>query len=181
MVKKFYKGVFLKKYSKNEHFIVTMDSKIGNGIIFHIIGEYNLDNKKYTVLWTSGFYNVPSDIIVDDLLKSSNDWVLLDKVPSIGKTEDFNIDFISIKEWKSPMRIIIEIKKPGNYLKTNIDMIFYERESSNSFIFIADMNMKKELENITSKQIPMMANKAKVMFSTTTGKNLSFKSKGIIK
>lgn len=170
LIRKQYKGLFIKKHVGNNSIIVTTVSKTNEGLIFVPIGIYKGTNKP--VFWSAGFYPENADEIVSELQKDKNVMVL-EKIPSTA-VEIINnkIDYVSIDKWESPLKINISLKKPGQYLRSKtIKMLLIEQLQNNSIVLLADMIFKQELKDIAPEEIKMAAYKAGAMFKSMS--NLS--------
>lgn len=161
-----YKGLWTKRHLGNNSFIISTLSKTGEGILFIPMGTYK--NSSKILMWTEGFFPQSGEEIVDVTMTQSNDYMILEKIPSTTVEHVNNeLDHADIERWQSPLSFDINLQYEGKYLKPKLikTMVFRMLEDK-SMIFIADMDFKPEMEDIKDPEVKMTAYKTKAFFNS---------------
>lgn len=168
VIEKKYKGFFTKKHSGNRSYIITTITKTGEGICFVPIGIHLQTSK--LLLWSAGIFSDSGDIIVSSLKETVPNTILLEKIPSVCEEIVNNkINHADLKKWESPLKLNIKLKHVGDYLQSNIKTMLYNIIPNGGVIFICDMKVSFEMNDIRDDQISMVAHKEKALFKAKFG------------
>lgn len=166
VVYKKYKGIWTKKHIGNNSFIISTLSKTGEGIIFLPMGYYKDSNK--ILMWTEGFFPQTGEEMVDIMMTQSKDNVIVEKIPSVSvEYVDNDLDHADVERWQSPLRFDINLQYAGNYLKPKfIKTMVFRMLEDKSMIFIANMDFKPEMEDLSDPEVKMTAYKTKAFYNS---------------